>query len=109
MHSTELLLLAFIALLIWYWQDSARAKEVASAAGSRACRHGEVSFLDETVEITRLRLKRDSDGQIRLQREYRFEFSSDGSRRYQGTVTLLGHRVAGLSMDAYRENIDGLE
>jgi hypothetical protein len=109
MHSTELLLLIFLGLLIWFWLDSARAKEVASSAGSRACGHGQVSFLDETVEITKLRLKRDTDGRMRLQREYRFEFSSDGSRRYQGRITMLGHRVAALSMDAYRENSSGPE
>lgn len=106
MHSTELLLLIFIALLIWYWQDSARAKEVASKAGSRACDRAQVTFLDETVEITRLRLKRDGDGQARLMRVYQFEFSSDGSRRCLGTVTMLGHRVAGLTMDAYRNGSD---
>jgi len=103
MHSTQVLLLLLFGLLIWFWQDSARAKELASSAGSRACARAQLNFLDETVEFTGLRLKRDGDGRLGLQRDYRFEFSNDGSRRYGGRISMLGHRLESLTMDPYRE------
>lgn len=108
MHSTELLLLLFFGLLIWFWQDSARAKEIASTAGARACARLQLVFLDETVEFTTLRLRRDRDGQLRLQRHFRFEFSTDGSQRYGGRITMLGRQLESLSMDPYRDEGESL-
>jgi hypothetical protein len=103
MHFFDLFLLLLFGFAIWFWQDAARAKELASLAGRRACDRVQVVFLDETVEFTGLRLVRDTEGRLRLQRRYRFEFSSDGSRRYQGRIFMQGHRLESLEMDAYRE------
>jgi hypothetical protein len=105
MHYVDLFLLLAFGLAIWLWQDTARAKELASQAGNRACNRVQVEFLDETVEFTDLRLARDAGGRLCLQRRYRFEFSSDGSRRYQGRISMLGHQLESLDMEAYRENI----
>lgn len=106
MHYSELILLLCFGLIVWFWQDSARVKELASRAGFRVCRQAQVHFLDETVEFTGLRFRRDSQGSLRLRREYRFEFSSDGSRRYQGEITMLGHRLETLTMEPYRDSSD---
>ena len=37
-----------------------------------------------------------------LQASFIFEFSSDGAERYQGRITMLGHKVREVEMDAYR-------
>lgn len=59
-------------------------------------------FLDDTVVLKRLRLARDGLSRLVFRREYRFEFSSDGSQRYRGEITLLGQSLEDIVMDAYR-------
>jgi len=50
-------------------------------------------LLDDTVAIANLKLKRDDDGHVKLQRAYDFEYSDTGNNRLKGSVVLLGHRV----------------
>jgi len=87
---------------LWYWWDTLRTKEIARAAGRRACEQKGLQFLDDTVVRNRLRLKRNPRGQVQLQRRYDFEFTSDGERRYHGRIEVFGGRVTRIDMDAYR-------
>jgi len=87
---------------LWYWWDTLRTKETARAAGRRACEQKGVQFLDDTVVRNRLRLRRNSRGQVQIQRRYDFEFTSDGERRYHGSIEVFGGRVGRIDMDAYR-------
>lgn len=95
-----LILIAFF--LAWLWWDGLGAKEIARGNCQRLCREREVLFLDDTVMLVRLRLRRDGHGQLRIFRRFQFEFTSDGERRYQGYVDMLGGRVIHTEMDAYR-------
>ncbi len=94
--------LGAIALLTWYGLSGLRAKERARAAGLHACRQAQVDFLDDTVQQQRLRLQRSPDGRLQFCRRYRFEFSSDGSRRYAGRIELCGRVVTGVEMEPFR-------
>jgi len=95
--------LILVALcLVWLWWDGLGAKEIARANCLRLCRARDVLFLDDTVALTRLRLRRDAGGNLRLYRRFDFEFTSDGELRYQGYVEMLGKRVLHTEMDAYR-------
>lgn len=91
-----------VAVLAWVWWDGLGAKEVARASCQRQCREYDVLFLDDSVALARLRLRRDANGGLRIFRRFNFEFTSDGERRYQGYVEMLGRRVLQLHMDAYR-------
>jgi hypothetical protein len=88
---------------VWYWFHAIRAKEVARLAGRRRCNEVGVIFLDDTVMLTRLRLRRDGMGRMKIYREFQFEFASDGGVRYGGEIALLGERVVSLVMEPYRE------
>lgn len=99
---TKLLGLLALAGMIWYWLDAMRAKEIAVAGGRIACEEVGVSFLDETVAMSRVRLGRNRAGQRVIIRDYRFEFTSDGSQRYRGLLTLVGKQVEQLQMEPYR-------
>ncbi|MBK8162874.1 MAG: DUF3301 domain-containing protein [Gammaproteobacteria bacterium] len=99
----EFLILVFFLGGGWYWYGAMRIKELARAAGHRRCGEVGVTFLDDTVSLTRLRVRRDQDGQLALYREFQFEFTSDGSARYGGEITLLGGRILGIVMEPYRE------
>ena len=85
-----------------YWWNASRAKEVARLFGRRACEREDVQFLDDTVVLSRVRLRRNANGQLVLRREYRFEFASDGGHRYDGYLVLLGHQLAQLTLEPYR-------
>lgn len=100
-----IILLVFIAA-IWFWLDGIHAKDLASRAGKKACSDQGVDFLDDTVEITRTRLKRDSSGKLHFYRDYRFEFSSDGSQRYRGEMTVFGKQVRNVILEPHRVTVD---
>jgi hypothetical protein len=87
------------AVLVWFWMDALRCKEIARVAGQHACQQVEAQFLDDTVEITRLRLRRDARGQLALYREYRFEFTHNRDYRLRGEIAMLGRRVVRLALE----------
>lgn len=99
MNVEEVLGLAVLAGLIWFWVDSLGARERALAVCARACADNDVQFLDQTVALKRLRLGRGPDGRMRLRRLYGFEFSTDGANRRRGSAELLGRRVVALSLE----------
>lgn len=105
----EFLLIVLIVLLIVLWQDSSRCYEIAYRYAREVCLQNGVNFLDDSLVIRKLWIKRDKRGNFRLQRHYGFEFSSDGSHRYQGNITMLGRQTQSFSMDAYRMPDDGAE
>ncbi|KPK40574.1 MAG: hypothetical protein AMJ69_01930 [Gammaproteobacteria bacterium SG8_47] len=102
MSGYELALLGGLALLVWYVWDGMRAKERARTAGRRACERADVQFLDDSVVRDKLRLRRASSGRVELCRNFAFEFTSDGERRYRGHVTLCGGQITDLYMEPYR-------
>lgn len=95
---------AIVALVLagLFWTDSLRARERALAAGRRACERYGVQLLDETVQFARLRLARDDEGRLRLQRTYTFEFSDTGDNRRHGAIVMLGGELGDLRLEPYR-------
>jgi len=85
-----------------YWWNASRDKELARLYGRHACEREDVQFLDDTVVLSRVRPQRNEKGQLVLRREYRFEFASDGGRRYEGYLVLLGHQLLQLTLEPYR-------
>jgi len=79
-----------------------KSKELAKIIGKQLCeRHG-VQFLDETVEIKKIWIRRNSAGRLEFCRLFFFEFATDGEKRYQGRIVVLGNQVSDTEMDAYR-------
>jgi hypothetical protein len=97
-----ILWLALLLLVMWFWWDGLRSKEGARKAGLLACQRAGVQFLDDTVERKKLSLRRDAGGRVQFFRIFHFEFASEGDRRYQGRIVMLGKRVREVEMDAYR-------
>ena len=93
MNWYELMLLCVLIGAVWFWLDSMKAREIGIQAARNACAEEGLQFLDETVAGRSLRLVRDDDGVLRLQRDFAFEYSDTGNNRCFGSVTLLGHRV----------------
>jgi hypothetical protein len=93
MPTLEIVLLLACAALVWLWLDSLRAREAAVVAAREACAVEGLMLLDDTVAIRAIRLARNEDGHIQLQRAYDFEYSDTGNNRRNGSVVLLGRRV----------------
>lgn len=89
----EIVLLLVAAGAAWLWLDSLKAREAAVAAARDACALESLLLLDDTVSIAAVKLARDDDGRIRLQRAYIFEYSDTGNNRRNGSVVLIGRRV----------------
>ena len=93
MPFAEILSVLALGGAAWLWLDSIKAREVAVTAARSACTADGLLLLDDTVAITNLKLRRDDDGQVRLQRAYDFEYSDTGNNRLRGSIVLLGHRT----------------
>lgn len=98
MSPVVVILLALVAG-VSYWAGAMRSQELARQAGGQVCRQHGVQLLDDTVALTRIRLRRDSGGRVALKRDYRFEYTPDGYTRYGGSVSLFGGRVVQVVLD----------
>jgi hypothetical protein len=98
----SLLLVGVLVAVTWYWWDTMQCKEIAKRAGQQACRNADVQFLDDTVAVKKLWLRRAENGRLQICRLFFFEFASDGEYRYQGRVVLTGKQIREVAMDAYR-------
>lgn len=97
--TTSFFSLLALLLGVWVWQINLRARELAQRSCRHACQHYGVQLLDDTVALEGIRLRRDSSGQVRIERRYVFEFSSTGASRQAGLVVVLGRRVEFLALD----------
>ena len=86
------------AALAWLWLDSLKAREIAVRGAREACAAEGLMLLDYTVAIASLKLARDGEGRIRIQRAYDFEYSDTGDNRLKGGIVLLDHRVVLLNV-----------
>lgn len=85
--------LLLIAGAVWFWIGSMRAREQTLARARRVCEQMNVQLLDQTVALSRLWVRRDSHGRLRLWRWYSFEFSTSGADRHRGAASLLGDQI----------------
>ena len=100
----ELFIIIFLISALLYWFDGIQAKENATIHAKAACKKVLIEFLDDTVLIKKVRLRRNSQGQLSIYREYEFEFSSTGEFRYKGIVCLLGKHLIDVEMEPYKFN-----
>ncbi len=93
-----LLILMIVGAAAFFFFTSARAaSERATEIGRDACQAAGVQWLDESVHAIGMKLRRNDDGWLGIERSFRFEFSDDGQVRRVGRVVLLGQRLVGFS------------
>lgn len=73
----------------WFWFDSLRARERATALAREFCRSRKLQLLDGTASLAGLSLKRRHRG-LSIERRYQFDFADTGSLRRKGLVIMLG-------------------
>ena len=94
---TPLLVLITFGLLALAWSESCAAAEIAQRLGREACTAAGVQWLDHSVMLTRLALRRSRDGRLRVFRQYRFDYSLQGDDRQHGSLALLGRELQWIS------------
>jgi hypothetical protein len=99
MPTSIFLWLLFGLLGAWFWLDSLRAREIATALGQHLCTELGVQFLDGTVALDRMGITRKRSGWLCFRRVYRFEFSDLGDNRRPGRIFMLSSRVEQIDMD----------
>jgi len=98
MPGPEIVIILILGGFAWLWLDSLKAREASIRAARAACEAEGLMLLDYTVAIASLKIARDKDGRLKLQRAYDFEYSDNGDNRLKGSVVLLGHRVVILNV-----------
>ena len=104
MSGTDFFIFIGLLALFLYWLDSIRAKEIATTKARDACKKVLLEFLDETVSIKKIRLRRNGQGRLMFLRLYQFEFTSTGEHRYRGFVSILGKHLLDVEMEPYQLN-----
>lgn len=94
----EIIALALMAGLAWFWHDSLLARDAAIKAARQACDSESLQLLDDTVALAAVRPYRDDEGRLKPRRVYNFEFSDTGDNRRRGSVVVLGHRATVVHM-----------
>ena len=92
----ELLGVLVLAAAGWLLWGNLKAREIANAAISAACKAEGLLFLNDTVGLDSIWPVRNEEGHVIIRRIYGFEYSDTGHNRRKGTVTLLGDTVSGV-------------
>ena len=87
-----LALLAFGVLCV-HFLAATRIRELALQHVARAAKRDDFQLLDQSVHIQRFSLSRDGGGRWRIWRQFRFDYSVDGTERRQGHVIMLGKEL----------------
>lgn len=89
----ETIFFVLLAALVWLWFDSVQVRDVAITTARHLCADEGLQFLDDTVAIASIRLERNDEGRLQLQRSYAFEYSDSGDNRRPGSIVLLGQTL----------------
>ena len=87
---TTLLILILLGAGLYAWSRARDAAEVARRYGIEACQRAGVQLLDHSVALTRLSLRRGETGRLGIVRQFRFDYSREGSDRSSGALALHG-------------------
>ena len=101
----ELILLAILLFIAWFWQDSIAKREVAVKIGRELAERCNLQLLDETVACQKIWLGRDNRGHAQLARLYEFEVSADGVSRLECHLQLLGKQLQNWHIPPYLQAV----
>lgn len=81
-----------LGLIVMFWLESSRARELAVGISRAACDKERYQFLDDSVYLQRVALRWTASG-LRFRRMYRFDYSVDGSLRQSGYTLMVGNQL----------------
>jgi hypothetical protein len=96
---SSLTLLVMIGLLVWFWLESLKSREIAMQVARTSCRQQELQLLDGTVSLQSVRPYYRNREDFGLKRTYTFDYSGDGISRQTGCVMLYNNRVVSIILE----------
>lgn len=99
----EIYLLIILAVAAWFWFNSISARDLAIHKGRDLAERMQLQLLDETVACTKLRLARNSRGQVQLLRTFEFDVSPNGTDRLECNLVLLGNQLQTWHIPPYQQ------
>lgn len=99
MTITPLILLAGVTVVIVFWFESLRLREYVIRRCHSLCESAGFQFLDQSVALSSISLKRDRRDRWRVCRCYQFYVSENGSDRYRGRIILMGRHIEAVYLE----------
>lgn len=90
-----------VGALLSYWWQSDKIKNNLMGQVLVYCRQHHVQFLDQSMVLKGLAIRRTELGLLGLLRRYQFEFTSTGEQRYRGTVEAIGRKLQGIELEPH--------
>lgn len=98
----ELLFIGIIISAVAFWWYTNELKQFAYRVARRRCDEDDVQFLDDSVALSKVRLRRNELGRLVLQCQYSFEFATRGDTRYHGELLFLGRVLTTVEMEPHK-------
>lgn len=89
--------IAFLCAVVWLWFDGTRSRELTIRYCQSFCAQNQVQWLDQSIHQKKIFPTR-KNGRIQLRRFYAFEFSIDGTDRYNGVAIECQNKIEYLSL-----------
>lgn len=97
---SSLVLLLLIGLLVWFWLESLKCRDIAIQIARSSCQEQALQLLDGTVALRDLRPYFRSRDDYGLKRTYTFDYSGDGFSRQSGCVVLYNSQVISIVLES---------
>ena len=101
----DILLILLLIAVVAFWWFGAKSRETATSFARQACQRCGVQLLDQTVSLSKLRLRRADQGHMSIARWYTFEFSTSGIDRRPGNLSLLGGKLLDMHLEVDVEEL----
>jgi hypothetical protein len=93
-------LLVVIGLLVWFWLECLKSRDIAIQVARSSCRQQELQLLDGTVSLRTVRPYYRNCDDFGLKRTYTFDYSGDGISRQTGCMVLYNNRVVSIVLES---------
>ena len=88
---SDIVILLVLATAIYSWWQNTSIREQALKQAKQYCESLNLQLLEDSVAGSGWKPVW-QNGQFKIQRTYKFEFSSSGIARYQGKISYLGNK-----------------
>lgn len=99
------MLVIVVGFLAWVFWRQLAIRELALRHAKLACEKNDLQLLDQSIGLNTFKIAKLAGGGFGVLREYGFEFTSTGERRYKGKILMIGQTLQGTQLEAFREPV----
>lgn len=105
---TQFFLILLFVFGFWLWTANRKAAELAQRLARKSCQQQGVQWLDDSVVLNKVRLKRAAVG-LAFVWEFRFEYSTTGANRKPSKLAISENRLLWVLEPERDDSSQGLE